>query len=118
MAATPQYGSMIFRGASGKTYSVDIYVSDVNGAVINWDSGAGAGATSGTFITFPENVILEDYAQVTGTADTEKIRLAVGGRPTPHVLRYVIHVSTIATRPKLRIGFTANSRISAIQISD
>lgn len=109
---------MIFQGASGKTYSVDIYVSDVNAALINWDGGAGAGAGTPGYWKAPEDVTLVDYAQVTGTADTEKIRLTVNGRPTMHVLRYVIHVSTIATRPALRIGFKANSEIAGIQISD
>jgi len=118
MVAAPQYGSMIFQGASGKTYSVDLYVSDVNAASINWDGGAGSGAGTPAFWVAPEDVTLIDYAQVTGTADTEKLRLTINGRPTMHVLRYVIHVSTIATRPALRIGFKAGSQIAAIQISD
>ena len=118
MVATPQYGAMYFVGASGKTYSVDIYVSDVNGAAINFDSGAGASSTSETFITFPENVILIDYSQVTGTADTEKIRLTAGGKPMQQVLRYVPHLTTNNNRPKLNIGFKAGTRISALQISD
>ena len=75
MAATPQYASFIFVGASGKTYAIDAYVSDVNAALVTFDGGAGAGASSPDFITFPENVVLRDYAQVTGTADTTKIRL-------------------------------------------
>lgn len=67
MAATPQYGGMFFRGRSGATYPIDIYISDVNGALINFDGGAGAGSTSPTFWIAPEDVILEDYSQVTGT---------------------------------------------------
>ena len=118
MVATPQYGAMMFRGVSGKTYAVDIYVSDVNAAAINFDSGAGASSTSDTFITFPENVILVDYAQVTGTADTEKIRLTAGGKPTAHVLRYGVHLTTLNNRPALNIGFKAGARIGALQISD
>ena len=109
---------MIFQGASGKTYSVDLYVSDVNAAAINWDGGAGAGAGTPQFWVAPENVTLVDYAQVTGCLDTEKIRLTANGRPTMHVLRYVIHVSTIATRPALRINFAQGTQIAAIQISD
>jgi len=116
--AAPQYGSAIFQGASGKTYSVDMYLSDVNAGSVNWDGGAGAGASSPTYWKAPEDVTLVDYAQVTGMTDTEKIRLTVNARPTMHVLRYVIHVSTIATRPALRIGFKANAEIAGIQISD
>lgn len=118
MVATPQYGQMVFIGASGKTYPIDIYVSDVNAGAINFDAGAGAGATSETFITFSENVILKDYSMTTGTADTEKIRLVVGGKPTSHVLRYATFLSTLNNRPSLNIGFRAGSRISALQISD
>jgi len=118
MAATPQYGAMFFRGASGKTYSVDMYISDVNAARINFDGGAGAGAASPSFWKPPENVVLEDVAIVTGMADTEKIRLVVNGRPTAQILRYVPHVTTNAGRPKLSIGFTQNTEISALQISD
>jgi hypothetical protein len=118
MAATPQYGAMVFKGASGKTYSVDIYVSDVNAARINWDGGSGAGSTSPTFWKPPENVTLVDFSMVTGCLDTEKIRLVVNGRPLMQVLRYVPHVTTAANRPTLAIGFLQNSEISAFQISD
>jgi len=118
MAATPQYGTMIFRGAnSGRTYVTDIYVSDVNNALVRFDSGAGASSSSDTFITFPEPVILEDYAQVSGTADTTRIRLLANGVPTPHILRYAVHLTSLNNRPRLSIGFNAGTRISALQMS-
>ena len=116
--ATPQYGGMLFVGASGKTYSVDLYVSDVNNALINWDGGAGAGSGSPDFWEAPENVILKDYQQVAGTADTEKIRLIAGARPTNHILRYGVHLTSLNQRPSLAIGFTKGTKIRAIQISD
>jgi len=116
--ATPQYCGFLFIGASGKTYSVDGYVSDVNGGLINWDGGAGASSSSPTFWIAPENVVLKDYQMITGTADTEKIRLSVNGRPTTHVLRYTVHLTTLNNRPDLSIGFTQGSQIGAIQISD
>jgi hypothetical protein len=116
--ATPEYAGFKFVGASGKTYMIDAYVSDVNGATVRFDNGAGAGTASAEFITFDENVFLADFSMVTGTADTEKIRLLVNSRPTQHVLRYVPHLTTNANRPTLQIGFKAGARISAIQISD
>ena len=36
MAATPQYAGFEFVGASGKTYMIDAYVSDVNGLSQNY----------------------------------------------------------------------------------
>jgi len=119
MGATPQYASMYFIGMkTGKTYSIDAYVSDVNGARINFDEGAGAGIGTADFITFDEPVQLKDFSIITGTADTEKIRLVAGGKPTRHVLRYSLFLNTLATRPALAINFAAGSRISAFQISD
>lgn len=116
--ATPQYCGFFFTGESGKTYSVDAYISDVNGALVTFDSGAGAGSTSSTYWVAPENVILKDFSMVTGTADTEKIRICKNGIPTPNVLRYVPHLTTNAERPKLQIGFVSGTMVSAIQISD
>lgn len=116
--ATPQYCGFTFVGQSGKTYSIDGYVSDVNGALINFDGGAGAGTASPTFWIAPENVTLIDYAQVTGTADTEKLRLVINGSPKNSVLRYVPHVTTAATRPRLNYGIAGGAQVSFFQISD
>lgn len=118
MAATPQYGQMIFVGTSGTTYAVDLYVSDVNGALIRFDGGSGAGTASPTVWIPPENVTLTDYSMVTGTADTEKIRLVVNSKPLGSILRYAPHLTTNSNRPPLRIGFAKASQISAFQISD
>jgi hypothetical protein len=63
-------------------------------------------------------VILEDYSMVTGTADTEKIRLTANGRPTAHVLRYGVHLTSLNNRPKLSVGFAKGTQVGGIQISD
>lgn len=118
MVATPEYGQMIFVGQSGTTYGVDCYISDVNGALVRFDGGAGASTTSPTTWIAPENVTLKDFSITTGTADTEKIRLTVNNKPLPSILRYVQHVSTNANRPILNIGFKGGSQVSAFQISD
>ena len=119
MAATPQYGSMYFVGLNtGKTYATDIYVSDVAGGKVTFDEGAGAGASTADFITFNEPVQLTDFSVVTGTADTEKVRLVSGGSPTRHVLRYALFLTTLNNRPRLNVKFAANTRISAFQIAD
>jgi hypothetical protein len=119
MGATPQYGTMSFRGQqSGQLYPIDVYISDVAAAKVRFDGGAGAGSSSDEFITFNEPVILEDFAVITGTSDTEKIRLTAGGKPLPHILRYSIHLNTLATRPELNIPFNTNTRISGFQMAD
>ena len=110
---------MIFVGAkTGQTYPIDIYISDVAGALVRFDNGAGAGSASETFITFNEPVVLRDYSMVTGTTDVEKIRLLANNTPTNMVLRFDVHVSTNSNRPALNIGFNAGTRISGFQIAD
>lgn len=119
MAATPQFAVFNFLGRrSGKSYSVDAYVSDVNNAAVRFDEGSGASATSATDWIAPEDVILRDFSMVTGTADTEKLRITRGNTPTGDLLRYAIHLTTLAFRPFLNIGFRRGAKVSAIQISD
>ena len=116
MAATPQYGTMTFRGLrTGRTYVKDIYLSDVNAALINFDGGAGAGSTSPTDWIPPEPCVLSDYSQVTGTADTTKLQLTRNSIPTGDMLRYAIHLTTLANRPSLMIGYGRGTKVAAIQ---
>lgn len=117
MVAAPQYATMLFRGMSGRTYAKDVYLSDTNNALANFDAGAGASATSATDITFPEPVVLEDYSQVTGMTDTTKVQLVRDNVPTGDMLRYAIHLTTLANRPKLRIGIKQGTRLTMIQKS-
>jgi len=114
-AATPQYGTMIFRGRSGRTYVKDVYVSDVLVGLINIDGGSGAGTAAPTDWLPPEPVILEDFSVVTGLADTTKLQMTRDGVPTGDHLRYSIHLTTLANRPRLMIPFGARQKITAIQ---
>lgn len=116
MAAAPQSGTLFARGLTGNNYSVDVYVSDVAGAPVRFDGGAGAGASSPDFYSFPEPVIITDFSVVTGLTDTTKIRVTANGAPTPNILRYALHLTTIATRPQLSLKLRAGTRLGAIQI--
>lgn len=118
MVAAAQSASITFIGlTTGKTYTKDVYMSDVVNALSNWDSGIGASAGSETFWTPPEPVALVDYAQVTGMTDTTKCRLIVNSIPSGDIFNYVIHVSTIANRPKLNVGIAAGAKIALIQLA-
>lgn len=116
MVAAPQYSTMTFVGLrTRKTYPIDVYLSDVNGALINFDGGAGASATSPQSWTPPEPVVLVDFAIVTGMTDTTKLQPTRGGATMGIMLRYALHLSTLAQRPKLALGFAPGIDISAIQ---
>ena len=118
MAATPKNGQLTFVGAvTGRTYVKEIYCSDVDKALANFDSGVGASATSETFFTPPEPMYLIDAAIVTGMADTVKIQMTRNGVPTGDVLRYGPFTDSVATRPRLSIPFNAGDKVAAIQLA-
>lgn len=116
MVATPQFAGFQFVGLkSGQTFNVDAYVSDVSGATVRLDNGGGASATSLEAWQCPEPMVLVDYYQVTGTADTTKIQLCKNGSPTGDHYRYACHLTTHAKRPTLKVLFQKGDTLSAIQ---
>mgnify|MGYP001492109331 CR=1 FL=1 len=116
--AAPQYGVMNFVGLlTRKTYSKEVYISDVANALVNWDSGGGAGATSETFWSPVEPVSLVDFAVVTGLTVAFKLQLCRNGVPTGDMLREGPHTDSVATRPRLNVRFNAGDKVSAIQLA-
>jgi hypothetical protein len=116
MAAAPRSGTMFFRGTqTGRTYAVDVYVSDVVGGAVTFDSGAGASATSDTFYIAPENIILNDFSIASGLTDTAKISINANGVQTGNRLRYANHLNSLNNRPLLGVPFRAGSKIACSQ---
>ena len=116
MAATPQYGTFVFRGLiTGRIYNVDIYLSDTADALLHFDGGAGAGETSPDSFIPTEPVALIDVAIVTGTADTTKLQILRGNQPTGDFLRYSQHLTTSPFRSPVSLGFAAGIPVRAIQ---
>ena len=106
----PENGVCTFIGASGKTYSVDFYVSDVNATAVKFDSGSGATSSSLPFWKCPENVRLVDLAVHTGTTATLSLILTADGGNVPgQRFRLLQYLDTVATRPPINIGFRAGT---------
>lgn len=107
---TPTTATATFVGASGKTYSVDIYIADAVGTACKFDSGSGAGTGSLPFWKCPEQVVLRDMAIVTGpTVITNLIVTADGAVIPGQRLRLTSFLTTLATRPPLNIGFRSGT---------
>lgn len=114
--AAPEYGTFTFVGiASGRIYNVDIYFSDVVDALLNFDGGAGASATSPNSFTCPEEVVLTDVAIVTGGTDTKKLQILRNNQPTGDFLRHTQHLTTSPARSPVRLGFRTGTEVRAIQ---
>jgi len=118
MAAAARYGTAVFKGQSGRVYNVDLYVSDVASALVNWDSGNGATSTSLTYWKSPENCVLIDLSLASGLTDTTNVVMVSDGAQIPGArLRYANFLNSLATRPAINLGFRAGSNVSAIQVA-
>lgn len=115
MVAAPQYGTIILLSADGRqTRSVDIYVSDVVAALVNFDEGQGATSTSKTEYIAPSNCVIKDVIFETGLTDTSVYQLTVNGSPTGDWLRAIVQDDG-NERPKLTIPVAKGSAIGLIQ---
>jgi hypothetical protein len=114
---TATYGTAIFQGiASKKIYAVDLYISDVIGDVVNFDSGNGAGATTLGFWKAPEALVLTDLSIVAGnTVTTQLVPTADGGLIPGVRLREANFLNTLPTRSQLSLGFKQGTNISFTQ---
>lgn len=116
MTAAPKSGTMSFAGVrTRRTYTIDVYLSDVAAGNMNFDSGAGASATSDTFWIAPEDCILRDFSIPTGLTDTTKLAVVANGVATGNRLRYANFLNTLAFRPALLIPFRQGSKVGAVQ---
>lgn len=114
--AAPQFGTYIFVGLrSQRVYNVDAYHSDVADALVNFDGGGGASATSPTSWTCPEPVLFLDQAIVTGMTDTTKLQILRNNQPTGDFLRFTQHLTTSPARSPVRLGFQQGTEFRAIQ---
>jgi len=111
--ATPVVGSLTFIGGSGKSYSISMYTADTAAYINKFSAHTAAVAGSSVYWRPPENVTLVDFSITTGTTQTDMVMTQDGAVRNGTVLNFVHHVSTIATRPALRISFPQGSLIGA-----
>jgi len=116
MAAAPQYGTLTITDGS-TSIAVDVYLSDVANAAVNFDSGISASATSETFYKCPINGKITDFSILTGMTDTTCMRVTINGSPTKSVVRYNSHLNTLSQRPSLNIPVAAGENIGFVQLA-
>lgn len=112
---TPTNGALFFRGRSGKNYSVNIYISDVVGAAVTFNTVGAAVAGSQTFWLAPEDVVLVDASIVTGPTVMTNLVPYANDAPVGSTLPIAAFLSTLANRPNPGIGYAAGRKITIIQ---
>jgi len=106
---TPTYGTATFQGAS-KTYQVDLYIADVIGTQVKFDSGSGASTASLPFWRAPENVILTDLSIATGPTVITAVVPVVNGATIGGIrFRIANFLNTLAFRPQPRLAIGVGS---------
>jgi len=113
MAATA--GTVIFLGASGKTYSVDVYIPDATGTLLTFNPSGLAATTSPTYWKAPEMCRLIDLS--IGTAPTAVgAALTLTGAVFPgNTVRWANQLQTLANRVKLNIPVKSGEQVGFTQ---
>lgn len=118
MAAAPQNATATFRGASGKLYTIDQYLSDVANAYTTFNPNGAAGTGTLQYWVAPERVTLVDFSIVTGMTDTKGIVWLASGAVKPgSAVRYANQLNTLPFRPALNVQFNAGELIGAQQFA-
>lgn len=109
-----QAGTMICVGASGRTYSVDLYVPDAVATQLTFNPAGLAASTSPISWRVPEDVTIVD---ISGAAPTAVgFTLQANGAPiSGGALRWANQLATLAKRAPLALKIRAGDFISALQ---
>lgn len=97
---------------SGKPYSIPIYIADVADALVHFDGGSGASATSPQDFDCPEDMVIEDISVKSGPTVIFSLQPASGNALIQNT-RYQLadFLNSLPARPKLRLGFRKGSRM-------
>ena len=112
---TPENGSLTFRGASGRSYNINFYSSDVIGAATTFNLAGVATAGAQNFYLIPENVILVDISTTTGQTVTTNYVVYINDVPIGNVIPVANTINTLANRIIPAIPIAAGRKFTIIQ---
>lgn len=114
---TATYGTATFRGIkSNRTYAVDLYIADVIGTAVKFDSGSGAGTGSLPYWKASEACILVDLSIATGPTIMTSLVLTSDGAQIPAArFRIANYLNTLNNRPAISIGIAQGSNFGATE---
>lgn len=116
MAAAQVFNQTYLGLKSGRTYPVLGYSADTASYINTYSMSGTPGATSLTYLRFPEPVALIDFAIPTGTTQTSMVMTENGATKNGAVLGFATNLNTSANRAKLNIPFEAGALIGSMTI--
>jgi len=108
-------GVISLRGASGKSYNINFYSSDVIGAFVTFNLNGLAVAGSQNFYIIPENCILEDISFTSSNTVSTAWVVQINDSNTGNVVSIANQLNTLANRQKPLIPVPAGKKFALLQ---
>lgn len=108
-------GSMVLVGASGKTYTLDVYIPDAVATLLTFNPTGLAATTSPADWRAPENCMVTDVTTATAptaVGGTFKVNSGVVNGGT---FRWADRINTLSTRHRLAIPLQKGDFLSVLQ---
>lgn len=113
MAATA--GTLMMRGAGGRTYTVDLYVPDATATFLTFNSNGLAASTSPADYRVPEDVVIEDIFVAAAPTAVGGSLIVDSANIQGGTVRWAAQLVSLNNRPKLAIGLKKGSIIKIQQ---
>lgn len=110
-----QNGTLIFKGVSGKTYSVDLYIPDAVATNTTFNGSGLAGSTSNNYWNTPEAGFIIDVSATGAPTAKGAIVTVDGAQKTNTCIRWANQLNSLATRPKLALPISGNVQLGMLQ---
>ena len=98
-----QQGTLVLQGASGRIYTVDLYLPDAVATKLPFNSAGGAVSTSPTTYRIPENCNIVDISVAASPTATGAFLSCNSGVVNGGAIRWSNQLATLANRLKMKI---------------
>jgi len=113
MAAT--FGTLVLKGVSGKTYSIDLAIPDAIATKVTFNASGLAGTTSNAYHTLPESAHIVDIIAVGAPTAVGAIFTIDGANLNGQCVRWNNQLASLPNRAQLRIPVHAGVQLGLTQ---
>jgi hypothetical protein len=113
---TSTNGTLLLRGRSGRTYGLNIYISDIINANITISLNSVAGASSQTFYNLPEDCVIQDLSIVTGPTVMTNIAFQINDINIGVISPISTCLTTLNQRAVPKVLLQANKKLTMVQL--
>lgn len=108
-------GTLVAVGASGRTYTFDVYVPDATGTYLTFNQSGLAASTSPSQFTTPESMTIVDISIAAAPTAVGAIFQMGQANINGATIRWANQLAANPNRMKLRIPLPSGVQISALQ---